>query len=446
MSFFQRRLLPQMQGKENLLKDMLNMLDKRPLDCILQIQNFTELIYLFWVSFCSAVKNELRKKQDFLTTDIAAFQSVYIIETFSTLFKETATVKREKEKALKILEDIMDRPPFLYTLDEIFHFTDITGRPLLGLYTEDDLKAFLNSRSTVENTTELPPLLIYRNKEGEQIFVNKQKVFALCVRLSAEARNQVKKAIGTRWLRLLQDFNNEPAMENDEDFDQLLSKYTLHFVPSLIYILRDKRTFIIQCEAERSQEAAFTTRFYNRNGTLLPMGTLLMLNRKAILTDVRIVLPIWYSIPILSAIFAFFKHLARGGKKPNLPKEFSLPVKEKPQSQEEAVKAAAAQIIQKLSHNKSPEAAMAELERKWHTLLDKQAKQHLITDIKSLVRDRLRRTLRLKLGQKISANTFEDLAVTIYAEAPALKQLGDAESITNYIKLYIAKLLLTIRF
>jgi hypothetical protein len=96
--------------------------------------------------------------------------------------------------------------------------------------------------------------------------------------------------------------------------------------------------------------------------------------------------------------------------------------------------------------DKNPDAAMAELENRWHTLLDNESKKHLIADVKSLVRDRLRRILRLKLNQNISAQIMEDLALSIYAEAPALKQLGDQESITTYIKLYIAKLLLTIKF
>jgi hypothetical protein len=45
------------------------------------------------------------------------------------------------------------------------------------------------------------------------------------------------------------------------------------------------------------------------------MGTLLMINRKDLLTDTRILLPFWYSIPALTLIISFFKRLGAGGKK-----------------------------------------------------------------------------------------------------------------------------------
>jgi hypothetical protein len=451
--FFQRRLMPQMHGKEGLLKDALNLLEIRPLDCVLQLQNAAEFTCYFWSSFCSAAKNELRKKKEFLSIDIAAFQAVYIIEAFSVIFRETLIKKKEKDLALKALEEILDRPPCLFTLEEIFKFTDGSGRRLLGQYSETDLGNYLNSRSTAADAGELARLLIYRNKKGEQMFINKQKVIPLCVHLSGEARSQVRNAIGRRWTHLLRDFRKEPAMENDEEFNQLLTNYTTQLAPNLISLLGDKKTFLIQCETEQSQGGVpLTARFYTQEGKPLPMGTLLTVNRKDLLADTRILLPVWYSIPVLMPVLAFFKRIRSGGKKTAVPHEgasgeASASPEGNGRSQEQAIKTAAVQIAQKLSDGgKSPDEAMAALENRWHTLLDKESKKHLITDVKSLVRDRLRRTMRLKLNQKISAQTIEDLAVSIYGEAPALKQLGDENSITTYIKLYIVKLLLTIKF
>jgi hypothetical protein len=451
--FFQRRLLPQMHGREGLLRDAMNMLEIRPLDCILQIQNAAEFTCYFWTSFYSAVKNELKKKKEFLSIDIAAFQAVHIIESFTLIFKEIVTKRKERDQALKNLEAKLDQPPFLFTMGEILKFTDSSGHSLLGQYSSEDLENYLKSKSTAANTGELAYLLIYRNKKGEQLFINKQKVFPLCAYLSGEARNHVRKAIGNRWTRLLRDFKNEPAMEQDDEFNQLLVKYTTQLVPDLMSLLQDKKTFLIQCETERSQGGIpLTSRFYTPEGNLLPMAVLLMINRRDLLTDTRILLPFWYSIPVLTSILAFFKRLGSGGKKKAAPGE--NPGEENPRSgerkirsQEQAIKNAAAQIIQKLPvDGKSPDAAMADLENSWHTLLDNESKKHLISDVRSLVRDRLRRTLRLKLNQNISAKLIENLAASIYTEVPALKQLGDEDSITTYIKLYIAKLLLTIKF
>jgi hypothetical protein len=452
--FFQRRLLPHMQGKEGLLRDAMNMLEIRPLDCILQIQTASEFASYFWACFCSAVKSELQKKKELLSIDIAAFQSVYIIENFSSYFKEAVTKKKERDQALKVLETKLDQQPYFYTMGDILKFTDSSGHSLLGQYSDEDLENYLKSKSTAaDGSQELADLLIYRNKKGEQVFINKQKIIPVCARLLGEARNQVRNAIGNRWSRLMRDFRNEPSMEKDDEFERLLTGFTARLVPLLMSFLQDKKTFLVQCELESSLGGGSPiSRFYTPDGSLIPLGTLLMLKRKDVLADTRILLPVWYSIPILSSIIAFFKRLGSGGKKDaapedNLPEETPRPQEEKSVSQEQAIRAAANQIIQKLSGpGKSPDAVMADLESRWQTLLNKEAKQQLITDIKSLIRDRLRRNLRLKANQKITAKGIEDLAATIYAEAPVLQKLGDELSITTYIKLYIAKLLLTIKF
>jgi hypothetical protein len=451
--FFQRRLLPQMQGKENLLRDAMNMLEIRPLDCILQIQTAVEFSCYFWTCFTLTVKNELRKKKDLLSIDIAAIQSVYILEAFSVIFKEEVSKKKERDQALKVLENKLDLPPYLYTMGEILKFIDNSGHSLMGQYSEEDLKNYLHFKSTSNNPKELAELIIYRNKKGEQIFIYKQKIFPVCARLLGEARSHVRKAIGNRWSHLMQDFRSEMPMEKDEEFERLLAEYTTQFVPDLMSILQDKRTFLVQCDLEHFQGGnSPLSRLYTPDGNLIPLGTLLMIKRKDLLTDTRILLPIWYSIPILSSIIAFFKHLGSSGKRAAVPdsasseKTPSAP-NEKARAQERAIKAAATQIIQTLSgSHQNPDASMAKLENGWQTLLNKEAKQQLITDVKSLVRDRLRRTLRLKANQKITVQTIEDLATTIYAEAAALQKLGDEDSITTYIKLYIAKLMLTIKF
>jgi hypothetical protein len=450
--FYQRRLLQQMQGRESILRDAMNMLEIRPLDCILQIQTASEFTCSFWSYFSSAVKAELKKKKELLSIDIAAFQSVCIIESFSTNFKAMISQKRERDQALTILEKKLDQTPFFYTMGEILKFTDGSGHSLLGQYTNEDLQNHLKSKSTTAGPKELAELLIYRNKDGEQVFINKQKVLPACARLLGEARGQVRNAVGNRWSRLLRDFSSDPSMENDEEFERLLARLTAQLVPMLMSFLRDKKTYLVQCEVERALgDAVSVSRLYTPEGNLIPLGTLLMLKRKDILADTRILLPLWYSIPVLSALIAFCRRFGSGGKKSAArdagPSEGAARLREeKNASREQSIKTAAGQIIQKLSgHGKSPDAAMADLENKWQTLLKNEARQHLITDIKSLIRDRLRRNLRLKANQNITAKSIEDLAITIYAEAPALQKLGDEASITTYIKLYIAKLLLTIK-
>jgi hypothetical protein len=247
------KLLPSFMGKESYLKDIFLQIEMRLTDCRHALEAGGEFSVLFWPYLCNLVKNEIRIKKDPLAEDIAVLQSACIMEVLTRYYKQRAVEAKEKERALTLLKHRLEQLPFIYTMEDILKFTDSSSQPLLGKYTEEDLKEFIKTKTTESRDNKLPDLFIFHGKKEERFFVAKDKVLPLCVKLLREAHGLVGKNITKRWLRIIRDFRSETAMEKDADFEKLLISITGQLVPALNMILGDKRLYLIYSEVEHSQ-------------------------------------------------------------------------------------------------------------------------------------------------------------------------------------------------
>jgi hypothetical protein len=442
--FLLRLLLPQLPGKETTVKEMIRQIDLRPLDCVQNIENTREWA-LFWPHFCGALKTELKKKVDFIAMEIGALQSAYLIDIFNSFYQTKANRKKEAEQALKALELRLDQAPYLFTMDAILQFTDSKGRSLLGQYSQNDLTAYLNAKATEAAEQKLPELLIFLDKQNRQFFIRKNRLFLYCAQMMGSARTLVRKAIAKRWHKLLGEFRKEPAMNQAPDFERLVTHYANQLVPDLMCLLEDKKIFLVQKELEAGQ--AVIPNFpviYSREG-MLPLDVLLMLKRKEILTDVRILLPFWCTVPIISSLIFFFKSL---GKAPRDPETLQNPEegKEAPArsapTQQRSGQTSTAQLEAKLVPEGSTlDDSLTAMEGHWHRIMDQKTRAQLVRDIHALIRDKLRRLLQLEGKRKLTENSLRALAEAIIQESPSLLQLDTQESIRLYIQLSTIKVL-----
>jgi len=175
-----------------------------------------------------------------------------------------------------------------------------------------------------------------------------------------------------------------------------------------------------------------------------------MLNRQELLTDTRIMLPFWFTIPILSSIFAFFNRPRRPkAKKANATtKEIE---QDQDTSQKDAraarerrkaeLKGAASYIERKLvpegSTLKNELSATLDL---WNRTLDAQIKDNLTEDVNSLVRDYIRRILKTLKASTFDLPRVENLATTL-VDTPGLIKIKNRDALLAYVKLYILQLI-----
>jgi hypothetical protein len=451
--YFFARLVSQFTGKEPLLRDILSQIELKPKECLAHIETAGEFACLFWPYFCTLIRLELKKKTELIAPDISVLQAAFIIEFFVSYYRSITMKERDREMAMKEIELKIERPPYAYTLKDILKFSDATGRPLTDLYNQKDLDNFLNKRAFFDGNTEsgnpLPALLIFHNRLDEQVFISKSKIFPMLTKLLGEARPQVRKIINNRWSKLVKDFKSEPSMENDRDFEKLVSQYLSQLMPNLMMLLDDKKLFLVQEELSSAQGGILdSTRLYQANGALTSFATLLMINRKDLLTDVKIMLPFWYTIPIISSIIAFFKRMgnSKGKKGKSPPQEDEVPGRETPvfhsiSLAQDIRRAAVDYQVQTVPPGKTVDLYLKEQQDRWRKVLDPAAKNQLVQDVHSQIKRKLKPILDARGNRKVSSETINEMADSIIMVSPALTELNNSDAIHTYVALCISKLL-----
>ncbi|MDR1636672.1 MAG: hypothetical protein LBR93_04975 [Treponema sp.] len=465
--YITHKMYPHMQGRETFVRDTMDTIISHPLDCVSSLESSGESTFLFWACFCFQIKSDIGKKNERLSGDIAAVQAAFVIEICNNLFKSHILQERERDNAFRTLEANMDKAPYYYTTDSIIKFTNSTGAALLGQYSNKDLENYIREKTAEKENDEVPAWIMITTRNGEKWFIKKGNLLHLVTRLLSDARPSMLKETSSRWKQLIQSFKSEPAMENDAEFDKLLFSSIGIVSPALKVFLDDPRLFLVYTEIERAQGKITppASRIFH-NGKLIPMNLLFGLRRKEILASVKLSMPFWYSMPIISPILAFFAGFTRKKGVPRQvspkqvnqkqvspkqvnPKQVNINSKEavspKRSYAQELVNSARAVAANLVPQGRTLDEYIREVESRWSKLLDKQAQKNLVEDINSLVRDNLRKTLKLRKHSKLSGEDLKNLAEGIVKGTPILETLKASHHLCLYMQLYMLKLLLTIR-
>jgi hypothetical protein len=237
-------------------------------------------------------------------------------------------------------------------------------------------------------------------------------------------------------------------MDNDKDFENLLLRYTGRLHPTLTAVLEDPKLQLVYNEMEESQGIPASSRIFIK-GILVPYSVLFLLKRKELITDTQILLPFWYSIPIFIPLAAFFKGLfkKRGSKKPSQDlNEEEQEITGEKENGDELRNAARAVEAVLVPPDHGLETYLDELEGRWIRLIDKKARADLVEDVKSLVRDNLRQTLRVQKHFRVTRETLSVLASDIVNRTPSLRELSGKDSLRLYVELYLVKLMQNMKF
>jgi hypothetical protein len=438
--YMQHKLAPQLIGKEDHLREIMDQVMIRPLNCINDMKDGREAAFYFWAYFCNQVRHDLRSKNELLADEQGTLQAVYLIEVCSSFFKAKAAKAKETELAFKNFELEMEKPPYYFSLDAIAKFKDNKGVPLLGRYSQEGLEAYIKKRITeAPAPEELPELFYFRTGDGANWLIKKSKLLPLCARLFAETRPVVIKSILRRWKKLLVNFMHEPAMEEDWEFENLILRYVEEYAPVLNALLQDHRLYLVHEEMRKNGKGLpESLRLFNRN-ELLPLRVLLLIKRKELLGDAKLLLPFWYTIPIISHLIAFLQNLGKKKKKKAYNKDGYSALSQIDDIRKELQNAARESEAHLVPEGHTLDTYLEELSQRWGNLLNKQAKDDLVEDVNALVRDKLRHMLHFQ--KNVNRDTLDKMTESIMNTSAGLYKISEQNYLFLYIKLYLVKLL-----
>jgi len=447
--YIQQRLLPAFAGKESLLKDSLTTVLIKPFDAVEEMrQGRNDFVYTFWAYLSSAIRKDLGGKSDPTPDDVCTQQSLFIMDVYNTLFRSKAQRGQERETAFNNLAALLHKVPYLYTMQDIYDFRDTQGRPLLGKYNREELEAWIHERSTKAEDGVLPEILLFNTGNGRTAIITKDRFLPYLLKLMREARVTIKADLTRDWRALLYDFERVDAMGDDHSFRVELSKRISAAAPLLATALAMNLAPLVYEEHKGSREIPAELELCFGNARTAGPDVLLDLDRRRLLIDVRMLLPLWYTLPFLSLIIGLFKRgAARKAKEKQSVRasssadESKSPAKQGPSNRAMEFSEAA----RKAEHRLLPQGYKLEeylqtLIGRWNNLLDPVAKANLTEDINSLVRDYLRGVLRTMKPSGFTADRLEMMSSNL-SDTPNLLKIRNHKALQEYMKLYMVKML-----
>lgn len=441
--YFLKKLRVANPGKEISTQNFFNSFITRP-DSALQTLEKSGDAFYFWSQLCYFIRQDYEKVKDMTMEDFNILQSVSVSEVQMMYLKTKVQKQQQKEDALNELQSALGKPPYFFSMNAVIKLTDSHGVPLYGQFSEDDLKGFLKKLSTESEKSELPKLLVFKVDSGTRYFIYKTKVFPLVVRLCNEAHDIVEKNLTGEWFKVLQNYEKLPEMHNSQKFDDRL-KLEVKSVSPVLYALLNAN-FLTLLEYEQLNETDGSKDFkLFVNGHLLPYSELLMLKASDILTNAKIMLPFWYTIPIISQIISFFH------KKPkNTPVKQQKPAEKKPEETEQDGKVpltrreALADAARKMEERFVPEGSTIDREldsycKQWNKMITKEANAQLTEDVNSLIRDYMRKVIKTISASTFTPERIQSLADTL-VKTPNMMKITETDALYMYVQLYILRL------
>ncbi|MCR4790061.1 MAG: hypothetical protein K5839_03165, partial [Treponemataceae bacterium] len=457
--YFQKKIRISNPGKELSAKNFFTQFVDKPSNAIEMIKNAGENFY-FWGQLCHFIIQDYAKVKDMTPDDMGVLMSVHFIEVVVASYRSKNQTANRKTDALKTLETLLGNPPYYFSMQEIVKFSDSKGIPLLGQYNQEDLNNYLHEKTTSLENSNLPLILVFKDNQGTTLFIKKEKVMQLVVRLSAVSRDSIIAKIKNEWIAAYKNFTTLDEMKEDKPFQEKLEKCTASIQPILYALLNSNFLSLVNYEANATGTDEYSKTNLFINGKLIPYSDILMIDQNEIIADIKLILPFYYTNPIISRILGFFlksrTKKTKSGKSKSSSDDFSSfdnddeeirapKVTKSSGNHKDDLKNAVKKIEEQLvPANSSLNHEMSSYLSKWNFQLDKQKRDNLTEDVNCLVRDYIRKVLRTMKGSTFTLERIQHLTEELVA-SKGLEQIRDKSALSEYIQLYIISLLKNIK-
>lgn len=451
--YFLKKICATNPGKEMTAKNFFNGFVDRPDHAVEILSESTDNFYL-WHQMCYFIKQDYEKVKDYTQEDQSVLQAIYITEIAANYFKNKAVVNAKRDSALRTLESLLSKPPYYYTYDDVVKFNDSNGIPLLGQYSEEELKNYLHDKTTGGDAHELPELLVFKvASEDKRYFIFKNKILQLILRLCTDARVSVRDALSKHWSATLRAFDSLPEMHDQAAFENRLEREVAIQSPILYALLTSSFLPLLSYENSSDEKVTLFS-----GGQLLPYSELLLMNRQELITDAKIMLPFWYTIPFFSWVARLILHPPKSKRNKHIKSDAELYREEElAKGQEDANAAMIVSKNSKVARKLGLRTAAREIEGRfvpetstldrelesykllWNKILVPDLSNNLTEDVNSLIRDYVRHTLRTMKPSGFTPERIQSLAETM-VKMPGMQKIGEHDALMMYTKLYIIKL------
>jgi hypothetical protein len=474
-SYVHTRLRAGFINNPNLLRELINNVIVKPAASANSLAESSDLTFRFWANLTNLITNEYKEKKDLLVAEQNICISGYLLGVFNIYYRELSKNEADQKKnAMANLEVQLRKPPYLYSLNDIYGIKDSKGRPLVSQETKEAVLKFLEKKMRPKAKQIIPDVIRIKT-EGNEYYLNKEMAPTVFVKRLQESTEELRDHYVEKWVDALWRDEEPEAMQEDRTFIQDLANIVRSYYPILRYFLNYNLLTGIEKETQIRHNLLpeYDRCLDRKNFRLKPLDEILRLDRKNLVRNTKDQMPIWGKFKLTRKIglmlTRWFKglgrrprqspassqrrtaqqpatstvHSAAGGQAKIVfgAKAPATKSKSKPVDARVAYKKKLLELKEQLiGEGRSIPQALDEMIEKWNPLFDPKARKNLIEDVNSMVRDYMR---GLRRGFRVSP---PDVA-RIRALASKLSQnevfdrIKQKEHFKRYIEVYMLKLL-----
>lgn len=485
--YMQHKLLGHFPNREIALRDSLNQLLTTPREAAAMVMHPSDFTYHFWTQVCNNIIKDLRSgNHESSETELGLGQAAYLVGYYNTHFRGADQRKRETEAAEKYLLKTLDRVQDPFTYADLASMPDDKGNPLSKRISKERITGFIEDRLKPAGDSDLPEILLVRASDGREIYLARKHALTYFLRTRTELSTAMQEAYSQAWYNAYRTDRITSSMKSDDAFDRHIYKEVCRrdtvFAGMLKYDLL--RLLSERAPPDQAHAAEVNFLFHPGESELRPLHEIFELERKKILKDAELRLPFYLATPTFRAIMRFLRRVfSSAPKRPRVVDDVSdapesaeirsattttdrpargeragrvvesevssesgkttgnAPSTKRADRDPSAYRRKVAEISQDfLPAGKSIDTALKELAEQWNPLLDAAAKQNLVEDINSLVRDFLRKMRSGFRSAPPGPDRIRRMAEELAAK-DSFSKIRRKEALQRYIELYMLKLL-----
>ncbi|HUI70129.1 MAG TPA: hypothetical protein VL354_06380 [Spirochaetia bacterium] len=467
LSYAENRLGTILKGNELVLRQALEDATSRPRKTASLILAPSDFQFRFWNHLTNLLLQDSLSKENKSDTDHGLCQSALMISYAVFYMKGASQRGQEKAADLKKLDAALRRPPYIFGFQDLYDLKDDKGTTFTAKYSQDFIHEFLKEKTQTSENESLPYLVrVHASGQNKDYFIQRDFLVTVFLKRLGECSEELRARYLEEWTAALRTDEYPSGAKGDVAFRREVEIRVKESFP-LLSALANGPVLYLAAELPGTAPASRVevARCFSVESILRPYDELLGLSRDRLLKNVRLYLPLWMTMPIVSSIVRFFRRLRRGGtSSPGAGQMTPSPVTSarvvlgepspapaakpasapKGKSQKSNLVHYKKSIQALLSHyvtsGKTVDLTLEELSEKWNPLYDPRAKKNLVEDVNALVRDFLRPIRKSFLLQPPDLKRIHALAEQL-STSKSLEKIKKREILKNYIELYMIRCL-----
>ncbi len=452
-SYMETKLRAIFRNREMLVRDIIESAQTRPDDALQSIREPNEFQFHFWTQISSMIIKEYAQKTEKLHTEHAYCQASFLIGYYSVFYKGRHQKNQKREETHRILTDALQKPPYTFTVQDIYGLSDDRGVALTKRVNREEINTWLEEMLKRPGEKQISELVTINTPEKSGVMVHSRQYIPLMLRQIKAAHPVLTKELTADMVAVMMDERKEEWLEDADAFEVVLARKVRDEF-SLLYGLCTFQTLFLVIDGQELPQVQKEGAIALINPAKKDMRTwteILHIDREAIYRDARLHLPFWMLVPILRGIVRLFRVMFSTAPRRSAGSSRSKTAEQKtdPAATEKAAQEARQKkfqdeiaILQQeyLSADETPDQKLRKLLDQWNPLLDPVKRDNLVEDVNSLCRDLLRRMRYTRSLQAPDRNRVNELAKRISSNS-AFDRITRRKAFETYLKLYMLTLL-----